>query len=72
MHLLDLVSRCPPQPWIDGGKIPWDEAGFSARMLQEHLSQEHDAASRRLNLIDRHVTWLHDHVLGGQLACKPN
>lgn len=77
MHLLDLVSRRPPQPWIDGEKIPWNEPGFSARMLQEHLSQEHDAASRRQPVIDRHVAWIHEHVLGGtpsrilDLGCGP-
>ena len=51
---------------IDGawpGKLPWDDPAFSARMLVEHLSQEHDAASRRLATIDAHVAWLHDHVL---------
>lgn len=77
MRLLDLVNRRPPQSWSNGGKIPWDEPAFSARMLQEHLSQEHDAASRRLHLIDRQVVWLHEHVLGGQpsrildLGCGP-
>ena len=77
MQLLDLVNRRPPQPWIDGEKIPWNEPGFSARMLREHLSQEHDAASRRFEVIDRHIAWIDTHVLGGQpsrildLGCGP-
>ena len=77
MHLLDVINRQPPQPWIDGEKIPWNEPGFSARMLREHLSQDHDAASRRFNLIDGHVAWIHTHVLGGRpsrildLGCGP-
>lgn len=77
MNLLDLVGRGAPQPWSNGGKIPWDEPGFSARMLQEHLSQQHDAASRRFETIDRHVAWIDAHVLGGQpsrildLGCGP-
>lgn len=77
MQLLDIVNRRPPQPWIDGEKIPWNEPGFSARMLREHLRQEHDAASRRFSVIDRHVAWIHAHVLGGQpsrildLGCGP-
>jgi SAM-dependent methyltransferase len=77
MNLLDLVSRQPPRPWVDGEKIPWDEPGFSARMLREHLSQQHDAASRRFATIDRHVAWIHQHVLGGEparildLGCGP-
>ncbi|EBO1314042.1 class I SAM-dependent methyltransferase, partial [Salmonella enterica] len=32
----------------DEGKIPWDEPAFSQRMLENHLSQDHDWASRRL------------------------
>ncbi|EOI1394309.1 hypothetical protein ACMGOD_005528 [Klebsiella oxytoca] len=28
-------------------KIPWDEPAFSQRMLANHLSQDHDWASRR-------------------------
>ncbi|EBN1049881.1 hypothetical protein LME23_002765 [Salmonella enterica] len=33
----------------DEGKIPWDEPAFSQRMLENHLSQDHDWASRRLS-----------------------
>lgn len=46
-------------------------------MLAEHLSQAHDAASRRTEKIDAHVAWIHDHVLGGRgtmvldLGCGP-
>ena len=47
MKLLDVVRRHPIEPWSGVHKIPWDEPEFSARMLREHLSQEHDAASRR-------------------------
>jgi SAM-dependent methyltransferase len=32
-------------------------------MLREHLSQQHDAASRRFEIIDRHVEWIHNTVL---------
>jgi SAM-dependent methyltransferase len=77
MNLLDVVLRQPPQPWVDGEKIPWDEPGFSARMLAEHLSQTHDAASRRSHLIDAHVAWIDTFVLGGRastvldLGCGP-
>lgn len=78
MNLLDIVGRNPaPRPWAEGEKIPWDEPGFSARMLREHLSQDHDAASRRSAKIDRQVAWIHQHVLGGRptrvldLGCGP-
>lgn len=39
-------------------KIPWDEPAFSQRMLANHLSQEHDWASRRQNVIDQQVEWI--------------
>lgn len=46
-------------------------------MLHEHLSQEHDAASRRFAIIDAHVTWIHRQILGDKparvldLGCGP-
>jgi len=78
VELDDILSReTPPRPWSEGEKIPWNEPGFSRRMLKEHLSQDHDAASRRFELIDRHVHWIHQHVLAGKvtkildLGCGP-
>jgi SAM-dependent methyltransferase len=66
MKLLDVVRReSVPKPWAEGEKIPWNDPDFSRRMLNEHLSQEHDAASRRFEIIDRHVRWIHDQVLKG-------
>lgn len=72
-----MVRRSPaPAPWVEGEKIPWDDPAFSERMLQEHLSLRHDLASRRPDLIDRHVAWIHRLVLGGpsrvlDLGCGP-
>jgi SAM-dependent methyltransferase len=78
MGLLDVVKRTPvPLPWNEGDNIPWHEPGFSRRMLKEHLSQEHDAASRRFTTVDRHVDWIHRHLLRGHparildLGCGP-
>ena len=78
MNLLDIVRREPtPEPWAEGEKIPWNEPGFSARMLAEHLTQEHDAASRRTERIEQHVRWIHGQVLQGRpsrvldLGCGP-
>ncbi len=78
MNLMDMIRRqAVPAPWAEGEKIPWDEPGFSQRMLQEHLSQEHDAASRRFEIIDKHTSWIHHTVLGGvptrilDLGCGP-
>jgi SAM-dependent methyltransferase len=64
VNLIDLIKRQPePKPWAEGEKIPWDDPGFSERMLQEHLTDRHDAASRRASIIDRHVNWIHTEVL---------
>ncbi len=78
LSLLDVVARSvPPDAWADGDNIPWSDPAFSARMLREHLSQEHDLASRRTEIVSRHVEWLHGEVLGGQpgrildLGCGP-
>lgn len=78
MNLTDLLQRSqPPRPWEEGDNIPWNEPGFSQRMLREHLSQEHDAASRRFEIIDRQVAWINQRVLDGKparildLGCGP-
>ncbi len=78
MNLLEIVNRDPrPAPWTEGDKIPWHEPEFSRRMLHEHLSQEHDAASRRLATIEHHVAWIHGQLLEGRqtrildLGCGP-
>ena len=76
--ILDIVNRTPkPAPWSEGDNIPWDAPGFSERMLAEHLSQEHDLASRTSETIDQHVEWIFSGVLGSHparlldLACGP-
>lgn len=78
MNLLEIVYRTrTPEPWAEGEKIPWNDPDFSRRMLREHLSQEHNAASRRFEIVDSHVRWIHDEVLKRRptkvldLACGP-
>ena len=78
MKLIEMIQRpAVPAPWTEGEKIPWNDPDFSARMLKEHLSQEHDAASRRFSVIDQQVAWLHNTVLEGKstkildLGCGP-
>ncbi len=78
MDLQDIVNReLPPKPWAEGEKIPWYDPDFNERMLKEHLSQEHDMVSRRQQMIDRHVSWIHETCLHGKvahvldLACGP-
>jgi SAM-dependent methyltransferase len=78
MNLSDLIHRqLPPAPWSEGDNIPWDQPAFSERMLLEHLSQAHDAASRRFERIDQQVAWIHRAILAEgparvlDLACGP-
>lgn len=78
MNLLHLINRTKtPEPWAEGEGIPWNEPGFSKRMLKEHLSQKHDAASRRFEKIDTYVDWIHRELLNERpsrvldLGCGP-
>ena len=78
MKLTEIVQRVPvPAPWEEGGNIPWNDPAFSRRMLDQHLSQDHDRASRRSDVIDRHVEWIHGTLLKGEsgkvldLCCGP-
>jgi SAM-dependent methyltransferase len=78
MKLLDLIRREPvPLPWAEGDNIPWDDPEFSERMLAEHLCGEHDLASRRPSIIEKHVDWIHNYLLSAKpsrildLCCGP-
>lgn len=77
MNLADIPKRkLPPAPWELGEKIPWHEPEFSRRMLEQHLSQAHDWASRRLAIVDRQVEWLARQLPGHHarildLGCGP-
>jgi cyclopropane fatty-acyl-phospholipid synthase-like methyltransferase len=58
-----------------GAKISWDEPDFSRRMLENHLAQEHDWASRRKGIISRQTAWvakqLHNAACILDLGCGP-
>lgn len=76
--ILDILNRAPkPAPWSEGDNIPWDDPEFSERMLAEHLSQDHDLASRNTEAIDQHVEWIFSEILGSRpakvldLGCGP-
>jgi SAM-dependent methyltransferase len=72
-----MTRAVPPGPWSDGDNIPWDEPGFSQRMLREHLSQDHDLASRRLPRVEEQVAAMAESMLPApparvlDLACGP-
>ena len=58
-NIRKLMGRAsPPTPWSEGETIPWNDPAFSRRMLREHLSQAHDAASRRTETIEAHVAYI--------------
>jgi SAM-dependent methyltransferase len=63
LSLSEFAALPAPEPWHDADNIPWNEPGFSRRMLAEHLNPNHDAASRRPDTIDAHVEWIHREVL---------
>ena len=48
--------------WDGAYKIPWDDPDFSRRMLAEHLSQEHDLASRKREMVRTQVQWIHENI----------
>jgi len=54
------VYRRPerPEPWRQGGNLPWDEPDFAQRMLREHLDQSHGAASRVAAERALQIDWL--------------
>ena len=59
--LLDIVHRTTDGPVPE--KVPWDDRDFSRRMLREHLTQAHDAASRRTETLEAHVQWIDQTLL---------
>jgi SAM-dependent methyltransferase len=44
-----------PEPFDPRAELDWGDPLYSRRLLREHLDQEHDGASRRLAIVDRHV-----------------
>ena len=78
LTLASLLERqVPATPWAEGDNLPWDDPAFSQRMLAEHLSQQHDQASRRTATIDAQVRFIARQATGGDgarvldLACGP-
>ncbi|MDL2272535.1 methyltransferase domain-containing protein [Desulfovibrio sp. OttesenSCG-928-I05] len=76
MNIGHIVKRdTPPADWQTWSKIPWNEPAFSARMLENHLSQEHDWASRTQSAIDAQVAFIHAQLPTGarvlDLGCGP-
>lgn len=58
-----LLKREPLRAWTGEDKIPWNDPGFSQRMLEVHLDQSTGLASRPFAKIDQHVQFIHQEVL---------
>jgi SAM-dependent methyltransferase len=78
MKIEEVVRRPDPEAHFHGAyKIPWHERAFSKRLLDEHLDQTHDAASRPFEIIDQHVDFIHKTILKSRparildLCCGP-
>lgn len=72
-----LTAPPSAELWTGEHKIPWHEPGFSRRMLREHLTQEHDLASRKAETIAAQAQWIHDRAMDSapghilDLGCGP-
>lgn len=55
-ELFKLIKK--PSLWQRSSEPFWDDAHISKMMLESHLNSKVDAASRRLEIIDRSVKWL--------------
>jgi len=74
LKISDLIKRGPGFEALSKA-LPWDDPEFSARTLKHHLAQDHDWASRRVDIIERQVDWLAGRLPAGgrvlDLACGP-
>jgi SAM-dependent methyltransferase len=63
--------------WDGSHKIPWNDPAFSARILREHLSQDHHLASRKSSVIKAQCAWIASRCLSDgpasilDLGCGP-
>ncbi len=77
--IYDIIKDTPSANslWDGAHKIPWNDPAFSARILREHLSQDHHLASRKTQIIDAQVGWIRSNCLDGtamsilDLGCGP-
>lgn len=77
--ILDTVKYVPDAAslWDGMHKIPWNDPEFSARILREHLSQDHHLASRKSDVIKAQCAWITSRCLSRgpasilDLGCGP-
>lgn len=58
--LSDMLNEIPKTSliWEEEHKIPWNDPAFSRRMLKEHLSQDHELASRPEKIVREQAQWI--------------
>lgn len=77
IHDIVKVTPAADSLWGSAHKIPWNDPSFSARILNEHLSQDHHLASRKAEIIDGQTCWIGDRYLQSgpvamlDLGCGP-
>jgi len=77
MQILELPKITKrPQLFEPGNAGMWEDDHISGHLLEIHLSQETDAASRKRDTIRRTVQWIETHLHEGQntildLGCGP-
>lgn len=77
MNLLKLIQTAQkPKIYENGTAVMWTDEHISAQLLQTHLSQETDLASRKESTIASTIKWILDKVPGEgmnilDLGCGP-
>lgn len=67
-RIYDIKNTSSSVLWDGQHKIPWNDPVFSARILKEHLSQDHHLASRKQQAIEAQAAWIHSRYLSGETA----
>lgn len=69
-RIYDIINAEPNAEtlWDGAHKIPWNAPEFSARILREHLSQDHHLASRKAEIIHAQTQWIAANILTTQAA----
>jgi len=78
MILVDIVNRDDmPRAWGEGDYIPRSDEHFSRKMLELQLSDTNTEFSRKLDVIDPQVKYIHSTILEGkpskilEIGCGP-
>lgn len=72
---LQIISR-PPRLYEKGNASMWEDDHISRHLLEIHLNQDTDAASRKRPAIQKTVQWIESHLHGSDthildLGCGP-